>query len=379
LIVNDDVWQVVTLSGHLRLRRTRLHHLTSVIAQSFSRQYQVRDDPTSEIPLFLGGQDQVWAGVPADVSRIVAWSWPADRKSLAGLRQLAPQQRDLALPRGDYDVSGLGADREISAAHWHSVAFSPDGRYALLLRKLGIRLRSERVRETWKEHIGGMFASLGPLHALPFLLGKVDYPLEDFYPDNIRHVELWDLAKGKRLSRWSDDPQAAVLDFSPDSKRAALAGRNGIEIREVPTGQVERVLGPPNAVRVVFSHDGRRLLSLNRPLQGKEVPTLRLRLFDRVDGREIAAWSCDKGRWEAFALSPDGRRVASGDADGTLHLWDADTGKELAHWRGHEAGVTALAFHPDGNTFVSGSSDGTLKLWDLPAIRKELAALGLDW
>jgi WD40 repeat protein len=45
----------------------------------------------------------------------------------------------------------------------------------------------------------------------------------------------------------------------------------------------------------------------------------------------------------------------------------------------HEAGVTALAFHPDGNTLVSGSKDGTLKPWNLPYIRKELAALGLDW
>jgi WD40 repeat protein len=38
-----------------------------------------------------------------------------------------------------------------------------------------------------------------------------------------------------------------------------------------------------------------------------------------------------------------------------------------------------VAFHPDGRTLISGSADGLLRLWDLPAIRHELAAVGLDW
>jgi WD40 repeat protein len=41
--------------------------------------------------------------------------------------------------------------------------------------------------------------------------------------------------------------------------------------------------------------------------------------------------------------------------------------------------VTALAFSPDGATLASGSLQGTLKLWNLPALRRELAKLGLDW
>jgi hypothetical protein len=38
-----------------------------------------------------------------------------------------------------------------------------------------------------------------------------------------------------------------------------------------------------------------------------------------------------------------------------------------------------LPFHPDHILLVSGSATDTLMLWDLPYIRKELAALGLDW
>jgi hypothetical protein len=40
--------------------------------------------------------------------------------------------------------------------------------------------------------------------------------------------------------------------------------------------------------------------------------------------------------------------------------------------------VTALAFRPNGS-LVSGAANGILKIWDLPVIRRELAAMGLNW
>jgi WD40 repeat protein len=71
--------------------------------------------------------------------------------------------------------------------------------------------------------------------------------------------------------------------------------------------------------------------------------------------------------------------VATGGADHTIRVWEIPTARELARWEAHDSAVTALAISPDGATLASGSIQGALKLWNLPAIRRQLAAMGLDW
>jgi WD40 repeat protein len=98
-----------------------------------------------------------------------------------------------------------------------------------------------------------------------------------------------------------------------------------------------------------------------------------------TEGSKIREWPAPAGEWNAFMLNADGQSVITGGEDRMIHVRDVSSGKELASWQGHEAPISVLTFSPDGKFLVSGTRDGTIKLWDLPFIRKELAALGLDW
>jgi WD40 repeat protein len=67
----------------------------------------------------------------------------------------------------------------------------------------------------------------------------------------------------------------------------------------------------------------------------------------------------------AVGLTPDGRAVVSGGADGTLKVWDLLTGWERRTLRGHGAEVTAVAVTADGRWAVSAAQDRTVRVWDL--------------
>lgn len=67
------------------------------------------------------------------------------------------------------------------------------------------------------------------------------------------------------------------------------------------------------------------------------------------------------------ALSPDGSWVAAGYEDSTekfLYIWDVQTGEIRFAIEGHASNVTSVDISPDGKYLVSGGADGTVRLWN---------------
>ena len=64
------------------------------------------------------------------------------------------------------------------------------------------------------------------------------------------------------------------------------------------------------------------------------------------------------------AVSPDGRTVAIGKPDGTVHFIDVATGKITDGSGAHAAGVVGAAFSPDSRVVVTTGDDGLAIVWN---------------
>jgi WD40 repeat protein len=71
--------------------------------------------------------------------------------------------------------------------------------------------------------------------------------------------------------------------------------------------------------------------------------------------RERVAFEKQKHPVQTLAFSPDGKRLATGSADGAMMLWDVASGKVLLKFDGMTGGaVSAVAFSPDGKLIAKG-------------------------
>ena len=64
----------------------------------------------------------------------------------------------------------------------------------------------------------------------------------------------------------------------------------------------------------------------------------------------------------AIAISPDGRRLAHGNQDASVHFWDLQKGTELEMW-GYATKVRQLAWRHDGRLLATGGGT-TATVWD---------------
>jgi WD40 repeat protein len=235
-----------------------------------------------------------------------------------------------------------------------SVQFSPDGRRL-------VTTSSDGTARVWDVAKDGMSAD-----------GHEGWVISATYsPDGQRIVSvgidgtarLWDTTSGKRLAQLPRDPLALEygigylqdVAFHPAGRYVVTQGQFwtqvwDVEDPSVPVGQLLEFAG----TSVAFDDTGDVVLTAN--VEGD------LRLWRWQTDEPITVLP-DGGDQAVASFSPDGARIAAGDADGALLVMDAE-GNEIWRSQVHTGGIRSVAFSPDGRHLVTGSADFTAQIRD---------------
>lgn len=239
-------------------------------------------------------------------------------------------------------------------------------------------------------------------------------------------VHLWDTEHMKVLHTLKGTTAVdATLRFSPDGRKLASSGENGVQIWEVATGkEVHRLPEAFSVWGVDFSPDGALLayaasdkkirlwsMATNKEVHRWETQhDVILCLVFSPDGKTLATvaerailqvWGTDTGEElrsfqvpgliERAVISHSGRILATvarnvhsvGNRiveNNTIYLWDIVTGEEIRQIETGQGWSKAIAFAPDDRTLASGGGDSTILLWDMTggAMPRQLTAVELE-
>ena len=147
------------------------------------------------------------------------------------------------------------------------------------------------------------------------------------------------------------------IQYSPDGKFLAVASGIGIWLYDVTVHQEASLITADTSqvFHLVFSPDGRILASGNA--DGNII------LYDRITGTQKTLIGRNTEYITSLAFSPDGKILASSNREGTVRLWDAITG-EAKYTLMNDTGCHNLSFTPDSDTIVVVSKESKISLWN---------------
>ena len=182
---------------------------------------------------------------------------------------------------------------------------------------------------------------------------------------NYDHAVVQNCGRITQVSPLDDCRYVAV---SPDGQWLATGshGHNGAQVWRIGDYRQVADLAVEGLVHVAFSPDGKWLMTTAAPC----------RLWS------VGVWQEErKIGGTGLCFSPDGRILLVVDASKVLRLVETESGRTIARLESPDScDVTEATFSPDQARLVVTTQDGpAVHVWDLRAIRKRLAAMGLDW
>ena len=252
-----------------------------------------------------------------------------------------------------------------------SVAFSPDGK--LLACGMGDEARvydvdTETAGQVVARHDagvtsvaftpdGGSLLSAGhdqTVERTNLSSGTVEWRLPGYF-EQVNSVAL--STDGSLLVTGTSDHR-----FARGRIAAGRAAAGAVRVWDARTGRMLRRLrgAAEQVMAVAVSPDGRRIAAGGANGAGAGG----VGVWDPATGEAVWSVSDLAKVVLAVAFSPDGRSLASASADGAVVVRDAGTGNVARAIEAREGGVTSLVFSPDGRVLYCGEARGGTSAWD---------------
>ena len=128
---------------------------------------------------------------------------------------------------------------------------------------------------------------------------------------------------------------------------------------------------PSFPTRVAMAEDRRRVAVVDQK---------RILVYDLTKRQQVATLEAHEAQVTDLAFDRSGDELISiSSGDGTARLWNVATRELLAVFHTGQRQLTHVALSPSGKWLATGSADGRLRLWDLHEVRRHLQSARLDW
>ncbi|MFN0124943.1 MAG: PQQ-binding-like beta-propeller repeat protein, partial [Blastocatellia bacterium] len=183
-------------------------------------------------------------------------------------------------------------------------------------------------------------------------------------------TRIWNLDRTPEMTTIFDQPPGwgafEQVALAPDGTRflAGMSSNQTAIVQDVATGKKVRELRghqPPRnnnfrAFAVAVSPDGRRYATGGMDTMVK--------IWNAETGQEIGALKTPTAVY-SLRFSADGAYLAAGGAN-RLTLWEINGARQLAASPAHQGFVNAIRFGREGKTVFTAGADGMVRLWDFP-------------
>ena len=338
--------------------------VTILIGLSLMAQAALPDLPPTadrQVIIPVQGSDSVKAVVQAGpVVPIAALAFSPDGKTLAqgaykevllwDLEAVALARR---LGPGAHKVSGIQGNVQ-------AVTFFKDGRR--LAASDGIAAKAGSVRIYDLRSMQETMVLVGPNDVVYCLsLDPNEKELAAGGADG--KVYVWGTNDGRRLATIdAHGGWVQGLAFSPDANNLATVGADRtLRLWETRSWTPKATIPQPASVHDVrYSPDGQFLAIA---LGGPQERSISIQRADNPRRQAVGTASTGAGLPLAIAWTAKPNRIYAACSDGTIKVIDAASRRRQTDLIAHDDWVYSVAISPDGTKLASGSADGTVKLW----------------